>query len=133
MMVLSVGLVFVIVGSITDDFETYYDVEVNETLGGNYDYSGRINASVSGLIKNFEAMDEGERSWFVGTLYAIPLAIFSVISSVFISGVYSINIFTNIGSKIEIPLEIIAIGVTVIMIIIVFSVVSFWRRYKAIE
>lgn len=134
MIVLLVSLVFSILGNITGDMEDYYDVEVNHTLGEDYDYAGRINKSVYGIKNNFDTISDEDAGWFskIGAgITAIPEAVITVVSVLFTSMGYGIQILTGIGSELAVPAAVVSTAIVGLIVIVVFSIVSYWRRYKA--
>lgn len=133
LMILVVGLIFAIVGSIVSDFETQYpDVEVNKSWSSKYDFSSEINEIVSPLKTRFETItDTGWFSRIEAGITAVPIAIITVPAVLFKTVSYGITIFSGVGADVGIPPAIITFGIIAILVIIIFALVAFWRRYKA--
>lgn len=133
-MVLMVSLVFAAVGNIINDMENYYDVEVNHTLGEDYDYTNRINRSVYGIRKDLAKLSDEDEGWFTKTgvlALALPKASITAAKVLFTSMVYGISILGNIASELTVPSPIISALIVGIIIIVVFAILSYWRRYPA--
>lgn len=134
LIVLGVGLIFALVGSIVSDMETQYpDVVVNKSWSTEYDYSVKINDSMSLLKREFEVITDEETGWFakIGvSIAAIPTAILTMVSVVFKTMIYGTTVFTSVGTKIGIPDFVINIGIIALLVLIVFALISFFQGQK---
>jgi len=135
MMILVIGLVFSVIGSIVGDFQTQYtNSTVNTDWAEDYDYSKEINSSVSNLKIQLEKLDDENVGWFekLGAgITAIPFAVIAAVDVILESASFGINIVADLGAEFGVPSSVIFFGVTALIIAVVFMLISFWRRYRA--
>ena len=134
--VLLIGMSFTAFGMIITDFETQYpDVSINKTSWeGKYNYTERINNSATSLKEDIEKIgdDTATGGWQVfSAIVAIPKAVFYVVSILFLSIGFGLNIFSGILNSLGVPLFIQVIGTLIIIILIIFAAISFQHRAKA--
>lgn len=133
--VLLIGLIITTVGFIVSDFETQYpEVDVNtSSWSGKWNYADDLNASVTSIKEKFEVLGDPELGWFAKLaegITAIPEAVILVAKSMFSATVKGVIIITDVGFLVGIPPQIYSIGIVALIIIIVFKLVEWWRRYK---
>ena len=133
--ILLIGLIITTVGFIVSDFETQYpEVDVNtSSWSGKWNYADDLNESVTSIKEKFEVLGDPERGWFsklAEGITAIPEAVILVAKSMFSATVKGVLIITEVGLLAGIPIEIYSIGIVALIIIIVFKLVEWWRRYK---
>jgi len=135
LIVLMVGLVFAIVGSIVSDFGTQYpDIIINKSWEDQYNYADEINESVISLKEKFDIIGDEDVGWFsklAAGITAIPIAIITVPVVLFKTVSYGITIITSLGTEIGVPAFVTYFAIIAILIIIVFALVSFWHRARA--
>jgi len=133
--ILLVGLVITTVGLIVSDLETQYpEVNVNtSSWAGKWNYADDLNDSVNSIKEKFEVLGDPERGWFsklAEGITAIPEAIILVAKSMFFATAKGVIIITDIGFLTGVPPQIYAVGIVALIIVIVFKLVEWWRRYK---
>ena len=134
MMVVLIGFIFATVGLIVNDLETQYpEVQINSSWQTKYDYSGEINKSAIKIKSLFEDIGEREGGWLLLTgISAFPTAIIESVKIVILSLTKGVAIVTGIGTDIGIPPIIITFLVVIITLIIIFSLVRFWRKTEEV-
>lgn len=130
--ILAVGLCFAIVGSIVDDFETEYpSIDVNTSWEDEYDYTGEINESISGIKDKFDIIAD-EDAWFGIKIYAgaaiLLKAIIVVPSVIFKTIGYGLIILVKVGTDIGVPAFVTVFATVGIVLVVIFKLVSFWHR-----
>jgi len=133
-MVVLVGFIFATVGLITNDLETQYpDTNINSSWQTKYDYSSEINQS-AGKIKNlFENIGEKEGGWLLLTgITAFPIAVIETVKIVILSLVKGTAIVTGAGTDIGLPPVIITFLTVIITLVVIFSLVKFWRKTEEV-
>jgi len=134
---LVVAVIFLMVGLIVEDMETQYpETSVNKSAWqGKYDYTTEINESVSDLKDKFDIIQDDEEGWFerVGAgIVVIPKVIIFVPQVLLASLTNAIKLVAGIGEELSIPPAVIYIGITALLVIIIFGLISFWySRSKA--
>jgi len=134
MIILMVGLGFAMVGSIVSDMQVQYP---NTTVGTNfteYDYQEQIASNHTLLQSLIEDMADEETGWILKVLIgvaAVPVAILTAMVVLIKSLGIGIIILTSIGSDIGIPSFVIAFAVTALTVLVVWGILSWWRRSKA--
>ena len=131
--ILMIGLVFAMIASVVNDFETQYqDVSIGSNFT-KYDYSSSINDRVQDLKEQFDIIGDEDQGWFskiAAGITAIPKAIIFIPAVMFQSLVYGVNILTGIGSDIGIPSFVTTFAIIAMSVILVFALASFWHRSK---
>ena len=134
LVVLAIGLCFALVGNVVNDFETYYpDINVDTAWEDEYNYVEELNDSVSLVINGFNKIKDTKLGWFsevTATIVAIPLAIIVLPGVIFSTLKYTGIIFTSVANEIGIPDYVIWFGSVAIIVVITFSLISFWHRWK---
>ena len=131
LVVLAVGFAFVLVGSIINDFETYYSVDVNTSWSSEYDYSKKINESVYGVQKDIEELEEEDKGWFISGIVAITHAAIAFSAMIITTLGYGIKVLSGVINELGfIPVEIIPFAIIAFIVGVIFTIVSFWRKYK---
>lgn len=133
---LMVGLVFAMVGSIINDFETQYpDINVNTSWEDEYDYRDEINESVSSLKDKLDIITDEEEGWFskiAAGITAVPRAIILVPVVMFETISYGLIILVKVGNDIGIPSFVIAFTTIAVILILIFKLISFFQRSREI-
>ena len=132
--VLLIGMSFTAFAMIITDFETQYpDVEINKTSWeGEYNYSDAINVSASSLKSDIDKIGDETGGWQVfSAIVAIPKAVLNVVSILFLSIGFGLNIFSGILNSIGVPPFVSAVGTVIIIIVVLFAAISFYHRSKA--
>jgi len=134
LMIVLVGFIFATVGLIVSDLETQYpEVTVNSSWSSKYDYSSEINQSAIRIKNLFENIGEREGGWLLLTgITAFPIAVVETVKIVILSLGKGISIVTGIGSDIGIPNTIIGFLIVIVILIIIFSLVKFWRKTEEV-
>ena len=134
--VLLVGFVFVTVGFIVDDLKTEYpEVNVNtSSWEGRWDYMEDINTSVVVVQEKIMKMGDPEVGWFTrlaeGAI-SIPWAIITMMTqTLFLAIANGAVIVSEVGLTVGVPTVILAFGTVALIIVVVFKLIEFWRRYK---
>ena len=135
LIILMTGLIFAVVGSVVNDFATYYpDVQINTSWEDEYNFADTLNDSVSGIKEKFDTIEDEDAGWFskiAAGITAVPLAIITVPRVIFETIGTGIAIISDLGAVIGIPQFVITISIIAIIIIVLFALVSFWHRSKA--
>jgi hypothetical protein len=132
LMVLFVSFIFTAVLLVMNDFQTQYpSVNINSSSwSGKYDYSKEINTSAGVIEEKAKAIGEIENGWLqilVGVT-AIPLVALESVNIILLSMNKGIVIVSGVGGDLGIPPTIIAFGVIALIVVILFSIVKFWRK-----
>ena len=133
-MLLTIGLIFTIVGLIINDNETEYGVDIDSSWEDEWDYSTEINSSVHSLKDKFDTISDEEEGWFTrisAGIVAIPEAVIFVPRVILQTLGNSLNFVAGAGEVIGIPPEIITFGIIAVIVGVIFALVAYWRRYKA--
>jgi len=135
LIVLMIGLCFAIVGSVIGEFKTSYpDVDVNTSWSNKYNYADEISDSMSGLQEKFATISDPDAGWFakVGAgIIAIPNVVIAIPTVLVKTISYITTIVSDVGAELKIPGFVIALGVTAMIVIIMFGLISFWHRSQA--
>jgi len=132
LIILMVGFCFALVGSIVNDFETYYpEVDVNTSTWENeYNYQEKITGNATILQEMLEKMNKEDTHWlFVGLIgvAAIPVAVITAILTIISSLGYGVTILTGVANEIDIPDFVIPFAITAISVIMIWGLISWWR------
>jgi len=133
MSLLAIGFVLVVVGLFVSDMEQYYpEANINDSSwAGKYNYQEEINASVSDIQSEFEEMGNAENWWtvlgvgfvaFAKAIFLIPQTIFlGITKGTFV--VSGIGEFAGAGA-------LVVYGITALIVVVVFSFITWWRKFK---
>ena len=132
--VLVIGFVLITVGLFVSDLEgNYPDANINDsTWAGKYDYQEDLNDSVSSIKRDFETMADAESWWTImgAGFVAFAKAIFLIPTTLFLGLGKGVLIITGMGEFFAVDAQIVAYAITSLLIIIVFSFITWWRRFK---
>jgi len=135
LIVLMIGLCFAIVGNVIGEFETSYpNIDVNTSWSDDYNYADEISDSMRGLQSKFATISDPDAGWFskVGAgIIAIPNVVIAIPTILVKTIGYITTIITDVGTELKIPGFVIALGITSMIVIIIFGLISFWHRSKA--
>jgi len=125
---------FATVGLIVNDLETQYpEIQINSSWQTKYDYSGEINKSAIKIQNLFRDIGKREGGWLLLTgISAFPIAVIETVKIVILSLTKGVAIVAGIGTDIGIPLIIQTFIVVIITLIIIFSLVRFWRKTEEV-
>ncbi len=135
LIIIMVASLFLMMGSIVNDMNTWYPaVTVDTSWNNSYSsYATEINKSMYGLQTSLEKIGDAN-GWFsavVSGITAIPKAITTIPKVIFQSMGFGINILSDTAQEIGIPPVIVAMGIISLIVIIMFAIVSFWQRYNS--
>ena len=134
-MVLMVGLVFAMFGSVLDDFQRANpDVEVNETLYEGYEFTSQIENETIGIQTALEGIADADGFWeTIGTsITAIPSFVINVITLILTTIGYANTIMTGVLARVfHLPIAIIFILEVILFVGIIFALIAFWRKSPA--
>jgi len=135
MIILVVGLCFGIVGSIVNDLETQYpDVDINSSWEDKYNYQSSVEDDTTLLQSMLEYMSNENTGWMLKALVgvaAIPVAVYTAILTMITAMGYGIVIFSGVATDIGVPGFVISIGITALTVLIIWGLISWYRRSKA--
>jgi len=129
-----IGFIFATVGLIVNDLETQYpEIQIDSSWQTKYDYSKEINESAIKIKDLFENIGEKEGGWLLLTgISAFPIAVIETVKIVILSLTKGVAIVAGIGTDIGIPPIIQTFIIIVITLIIIFSLVRFWRKTEEV-
>ena len=136
LVILMVGFCFALVGSVIQDFETYYpNTTINTSWESEYSYQGEIKNETTLLQTMIEKMNNENTGWILMALIgvaAIPVAILTAMGTMIKSLGYGIIILSGVGKDVGIPDFVLPFAITALTIIILWGIISWWRsRSKA--
>jgi len=133
--ILVIALCFGVVGSVVNDLETEYpDTDINTSWQNEYNYGGAVTNDTTLLQSMIQAMSDEETGWFLKALIgvaAIPVAVYTAIITMFYTMGYGVIILSSIATEIGLPQFVISLGITGLTVLIVWGLLSWYRRSKA--
>lgn len=140
-MILLVSAIFIIVGFMLDDFDSYYidsgisDAQkLNSTYRTGFDETDSLNSTVSPIKEAFDDIGDEDAGWWeitLGSLEALPIAIISLPGVFFSILAIGISQLTTFSLNLNIPSALALVGVVGILIYGLFKMVETFRRYDS--
>jgi len=133
--VIMIGLCFAMVGSMMGEFQTSYpSLDVNTSWANKYNYAEEISGSMDTLQTKFATLSDPDAGWFAklgAGITAIPNVVIAVPTILIKTIGYITTIVSDVGEELKIPSFVITLGLTSLIVIIIFGLISFWHRSKA--
>lgn len=129
MFVVLAGLVFLAFTTLADNLNNDYSTKINGSLintslwEGKYNYTERVNASVSPVLDNLKDVADADSGWFTklaSGLIAIPQAFIAFVTLSVQSVSFTGEILGNFASFLGLP-QAFVIGVIVLLLVLVVT------------
>lgn len=138
-MVLLVGAIMFIFSGLQTEFDEYYidgGISDSEKLSSNFteglDKTMEVNESFEDVTEAIETIGSAQGWWelTIGTLETLPRALISLPIAIFKIFALGVSQMSNMAQDLNIPSELVLIGVVFLSIVAVFISIAFIRRYN---
>lgn len=134
MIVLSVGFFFLAAALIVDDFKQSQGLDVDTSFRDDFNFESSLNTTAGKIKEGAEQLTDPNNGYDLleggfqiiwNSIILVPVAIFDALRFAGIA-------ISKIGGGIGIPSEVISYGLTALLIVIVFSFISWWHSKEKV-